>query len=66
MKSSNENNNPKIVVRFYVEIAIGVLSRHRHVLGSIVVSISACHVEDPGSIPGRGDFFFLSPQLLKS
>ena len=23
-------------------------------LGSIVVSISACHVEDPGSIPGRG------------
>nr|CUU99284.1 hypothetical transcript [Hymenolepis microstoma] len=21
---------------------------------SIVVSISACHVEDPGSIPGRG------------
>ena len=29
---------------------------------SIVVSISACHVEDPGSIPGRGaeTFFFLS------
>ena len=24
------------------------------VLGSIVVSISACHAEDPGSIPGRG------------
>jgi hypothetical protein len=24
--------------------------------GSIVVSISACHAEDPGSIPGRGDF----------
>ena len=23
-------------------------------LGSIVVSISACHAEDPGSIPGRG------------
>ena len=23
--------------------------------GSIVVSISACHAEDPGSIPGRGD-----------
>jgi hypothetical protein len=22
--------------------------------GSIVVSISACHAEDPGSIPGRG------------
>ena len=29
-------------------------------LGSIVVSISACHAEDPGSIPGRGgmNFFF--------
>ena len=25
--------------------------------GSIVVSISACHAEDPGSIPGRGVFF---------
>ena len=30
------------------------------VLGSIVVSISACHAEDLGSIPGRGVplFFF--------
>ena len=30
-------------------------------LDSIVVSISACHAEDPGSIPGRGVFllFFL-------
>ena len=27
------------------------------VLGSIVVSISACHAEDPGSIPGRGASF---------
>ena len=27
---------------------------------SIVVSISACHADDPGSIPGRGDFFILS------
>ena len=26
-----------------------------NVRGSIVVSISACHAEDPGSIPGRGD-----------
>ena len=25
-----------------------------NVRGSIVVSISACHAEDPGSIPGRG------------
>ena len=27
-------------------------------LDSIVVSISACHAEDPGSIPGRGVNFF--------
>jgi hypothetical protein len=26
----------------------------QHIRGSIVVSISACHAEDPGSIPGRG------------
>ena len=25
--------------------------------GSIVVSISACHADDPGSIPGRGVIF---------
>ena len=25
-----------------------------HIRGSIVVSISACHADDPGSIPGRG------------
>ncbi|KRY93173.1 hypothetical protein T4D_4561 [Trichinella pseudospiralis] len=25
-----------------------------HLLGSIVVSIPACHAGDPGSIPGRG------------
>ena len=28
------------------------------VLGSIVVSIPACHAGDPGSIPGRGDVLF--------
>ena len=28
------------------------------VLGSIVVSIPACHAGDRGSIPRRGDFFF--------
>ena len=27
---------------------------HRHIRGIIVVSISACHAEDPGSTPGRG------------
>ena len=34
---------------------------------SIVVSISACHVEDPGSIPGRGASLFpLIPRLFTS
>ena len=28
---------------------------------SIVVSISACHADDPGSIPGRGAFPFCEP-----
>jgi hypothetical protein len=31
---------------------------------SIVVSISACHADDPGSIPGRGVFF--SPLFIQS
>ena len=30
---------------------------------SIVVSISACHAEDPGSIPGRGET--ISKQLIE-
>ena len=29
------------------------------VLGSIVVSIPACHAGDRGSIPRRGEIFFL-------
>jgi hypothetical protein len=29
------------------------------VLGSIVVSICDCHLHDPGSIPGREDYFLL-------
>ena len=33
--------------------ASGAISEVR---GNIVVSISACHAEDPGSIPGRGSF----------
>ena len=33
---------------------------HKQVLDSLVVRISACHVEGPGSIPGRGGIFFLS------
>ena len=33
-------------------------------LDSIVVSISACHVEDPGSIPGRGENFYVSRKFV--
>ena len=32
---------------------------HSRVLGSIVVSIPACHAGDRGSIPRRGGYFFL-------
>ena len=31
----------------------------KQIRGSIVVSISACHAEDPGSIPGRGVCVYL-------
>ncbi|KAK7411315.1 hypothetical protein VNO78_02748 [Psophocarpus tetragonolobus] len=31
---------------------------------SIVVSISACHADDPGSIPGNGVFFLFFPNSI--
>ena len=31
---------------------------------SIVVSISACHADDPGSIPGRGEFSTMRSKQL--
>ena len=31
-----------------------------HLRVSIVVSISACHADDPGSIPGRGIFCIMN------
>ena len=30
------------------------------ILDSLVVRISACHVEGPGSIPGRGELIFVA------
>ena len=33
-------------------------------LDSLVVRISACHVEGPGSIPGRGETFMLSSSTV--
>ena len=44
----------------YVYVVTVFSPRLQSVLGSIVVSISACHAEDPGSIPGRGGHFFFS------
>jgi hypothetical protein len=32
---------------------------HHQILDSIVVSIVPCHGIDPGSIPGRGEIFFI-------
>ena len=36
---------------------------HNMIRSSIVVSISACHAEDPGSIPGGGDILGASRSL---
>ena len=37
------------------------------ILGSIVVSIPACHAGDPGSIPGRGEKrLYCLPARIKS
>ena len=38
---------------------------HFRIRGSIVVSISACHAEDPGSIPGRGVLIAVGDSLLR-
>ena len=40
---------------------LSLASSHRF-LDSLVVRISACHVEGPGSIPGRGEIFCLRRQ----
>jgi hypothetical protein len=42
------------VRRFHSRLGTRASSRLQQVRDSIVVSISACHAEDPGSIPGRG------------
>ena len=34
-----------------------------NILDSLVVRISACHVEGPGSIPGRGELSFIKEIL---
>ena len=39
-------------------------SAHKPLLGSIVVSIPACHAGDRGSIPRRGGRYFLLPLCI--
>ena len=40
--------------RRHAQTMMWYLWQANHIRGSIVVSISACHADDPGSIPGRG------------
>ena len=41
-----------------------ILASFPTILDSLVVRISACHVEGPGSIPGRGVHFFFCKSNL--
>ena len=79
---ARRSHNPKVVssiltgpifssgfgITFFAFI-IGDFTSGRIFRDSIVVSISACHADDPGSIPGRGAFekpsnFNQSPQKI--
>ena len=46
--------NKTKMFRLKLHVSILVFKLKFILRGSIVVSISACHAEDPGSIPGRG------------
>ncbi len=65
---ARRSHNPKVVSSiltgpmFFFSSSIELHSRHFEIKktairDSIVVSISACHADDPGSIPGRGVVF---------
>ena len=41
--------------RRHAQTMMWYLWQANHIRGSIMVSISACHADDPGWIPGRGD-----------
>ena len=47
LKPCKHSSTKYCILKFVVDVQIR---------GSIVVSISACHADDPGSIPGRGVF----------
>ena len=44
-------------IRRIIQLVCFLQQVQHQVLDSLVVSISACHVEGPGSIPGRGEHF---------
>ena len=55
--SSNIGHMVSLMCGQLIKIAFSSMcdtGERNHIRGSIVVSISACHAEDPGSIPGRG------------
>ena len=45
-------------IRRIIQLVCFLKQHFYQVLDSLVVRISACHVEGPGSIPGRGGKFF--------
>jgi hypothetical protein len=56
-----------LFVRYHCEIVAITLKTNtsiEQVLGSIVVSIPACHAGDRGSIPRRGDFLKFQLRIL--
>ena len=59
-KHSESNSKSKSNIKIQTQCAWQLWTRRWIELfqfrGNIVVSISACHAEDPGSIPGRGGF----------
>ena len=48
-----------IFLMFETQVCVYNYNRYYIVLGSIAVSISACHADDPGSIPGPRVIFNL-------
>ena len=51
-----QTGNPEVSDGPILYFTISMWERHtcQQIRDSIVVSISACHADDPGSIPGRG------------
>ena len=60
----SEETDSKLIV-YKENVVFNMLSFFRQFLGSIVVSIPACHAGDRGSIPRRGDRFFISLMRMR-